>query len=202
MDAQLTADQGFAIAGRAIGPDHPPFVIAELSGNHNGDIDRALRLIEAAAQAGADAVKLQTYTPDTITLAHDGPGFVLEGGLWAGRTLYDLYGEAQTPWDWHEPLFAHARALGLIAFSSPFDDTAIDLLEATGRPRLQDRLFRSGRPAADRPRRPHRQAADRVDRHDHARRDRRCPGRRRAGPGRAAPLRQRLSRALSVTPTC
>jgi len=122
------------IAGRRIGPAHPPFVIAELSGNHNQSIDRARRLIDAAAKAGADAVKLQTYTPDTITLAHDGPGFRIEAGLWAGRTLHDLYSEAYTPYAWHADLFEHARALGLIIFSSPFDATAIDLLRGLDAP--------------------------------------------------------------------
>lgn len=117
------------IAGRDIGPDQPPFVIAELSGNHNGDIGRAKALIDAAAAAGADAVKLQTYTADTITIDHDGPGFRLQGGLWDGRTLYDLYSEAFTPFEWHAPLFAHAHECGLICFSSPFDETAIALLE-------------------------------------------------------------------------
>ena len=118
-----------AIAGRELGADHPPLVIAELSGNHNASIDRALRLIDAAADAGAEAIKLQTYSPDTITLDHDGPGFRIEGGLWHGRTLYDLYREAQTPFAWHEVLFAHARERGLIVFSSPFDETAVELLE-------------------------------------------------------------------------
>lgn len=125
---------GFSIAGRPIGPGHPPFVIAELSGNHNGSLDRALALLDAAAATGADAVKLQTYTPDTITLDHDGPGFVIEGGLWHGRRLHELYAEAHTPWDWHEALFARARELGVIMFSSPFDATAIDLLVSLGAP--------------------------------------------------------------------
>jgi N-acetylneuraminate synthase len=124
----------FAIAGRVIGPDQPPFVIAELSGNHNGDLTRALRLIDAAAEAGADAVKLQTYTADTITIASDAPAFRLSGGLWDGRTLHDLYAEAHTPYDWHAPLFAHARAQGLIVFSSPFDETAVDLLRSLDAP--------------------------------------------------------------------
>jgi len=119
----------FEIAGRPVGLDHPPFIVAELSGNHNGRIERALALIDAAKAAGADAIKLQTYTADTITIDHDGPEFRLTGGPWDGRTLYDLYGEASTPWAWHEALFAHARALDLAVFSSPFDDTAIDFLE-------------------------------------------------------------------------
>ncbi len=124
----------FAIAGRPVGLTHPPLVIAELSGNHNGSLDRALALIDAAADAGAEAVKLQTYTPDTITIDHDGPGFRVESGLWAGRTLHDLYAEAFTPYEWHAPMFEHARKRGLIAFSSPFDDTAVDLLEGLDAP--------------------------------------------------------------------
>ena len=131
----------FAIAGREIGAGRPPLVIAELSGNHNASLDRALRLIDAAADAGAEAVKLQTYTPDTITLDHDGPGFRIEGGLWDGRTLHDLYAEAQTPYAWHEALFAHARARGLIVFSSPFDETAIDLLEQLDAPAFKIASF-------------------------------------------------------------
>jgi len=123
-----------AIAGRPIGPEHPPYVICELSGNHNGSPERALALLDAAAATGCDAVKLQTYTPDTITLDHDGPQFRIEDGPWAGRTLYDLYGEAHTPWDWHEALFARARALGVTLFSTPFDETALELLERLGAP--------------------------------------------------------------------
>jgi pseudaminic acid synthase len=126
--------RGFAIAGRRIGHGHPPYVIAELSGNHNGRIERAFALIDMAHRAGADAVKLQTYTADTITIDHDGPGFVIEGGLWHGRRLYDLYREAHTPWEWHEALFAHARRLGIAIFSSPFDHTAIEFLEDLGAP--------------------------------------------------------------------
>ncbi len=122
------------IAGRKIGLAHEPFVICELSGNHNGSLERALVMLEAAAATGADAIKIQTYTPDTITLDHDGPDFRIEGGLWDGRTLYDLYGEAQTPYEWHAALFAKAKALGVILFSTPFDETAIDLLEGLDAP--------------------------------------------------------------------
>ncbi len=124
----------FTLGSRPIGPNHPPFIVAELSGNHMGRLDRALDLVRAAAAAGADAVKLQTYTADTITIDHDGPGFRIEGGLWHGRTLHDLYQEAHTPWDWHEALFAEGRRLGLVVFSSPFDETAIDLLERLDAP--------------------------------------------------------------------
>jgi pseudaminic acid synthase len=107
------------------------FIIAELSANHNGDLNRALKIIDAAKKAGADAVKLQTYTPDTITLDCDNEHFrINQGTVWDGRGLYELYREAMTPWEWHEELFAHARSLGLEIFSSPFDKSAVDFLEA------------------------------------------------------------------------
>jgi N-acetylneuraminate synthase len=123
-----------SIAGRPIGEGHPPFIIAEMSANHNGNFDAACRLIEHAKAAGADAVKLQTYRADTLTIRSSLPDFQITEGLWAGRTLYDLYEWAQTPWDWHRPLFAHAQKVGITIFSSPFDTTAVDLLEDLGAP--------------------------------------------------------------------
>jgi pseudaminic acid synthase len=117
------------IAGRRIAVDERPYVIAEMSANHNGNIETAFKIIEAAKQAGADAVKLQTYRPDTITLNCDSEDFRIHGGLWDGRTLYELYEEAHMPWEWHAPLFAHACKHGITIFSSPFDKTAVDLLE-------------------------------------------------------------------------
>jgi N-acetylneuraminate synthase len=119
------------IASRPIGPDHPPFIIAEMSGNHNQSLDRALAIVDAAAAAGAHGLKLQTYTPDTLTLNVDRDDFLITGrdNPWTGRRLYDLYGEAMTPWDWHAPVFERARALGMVPLSTPFDDTAVDLLE-------------------------------------------------------------------------
>lgn len=122
------------IAQRSIGTGFPPYVIAELSANHNGDIDRARSIIDSAKAAGADAVKIQTYRPDTITLDCDTEEFTVRGGLWDGRTLYDLYREAHMPWEWHAPLFEHARKRGITIFSSPFDTTAIDLLEDLNAP--------------------------------------------------------------------
>jgi N-acetylneuraminate synthase len=122
------------IAGRAIGPEHPPYVIAELSANHNGCLDTALRIIDVAKEAGAAAVKLQTYRPDTITLDSRDPDFLIHGGLWDGKSLYELYQWAYMPWDWHKPLFEHARRRDITIFSSPFDSTAVDLLEDLNAP--------------------------------------------------------------------
>ena len=120
------------ISGRAIGRGHSPFVIAEMSGNHNQSLERALEIVEAAAKTGAHALKIQTYTPDTMTLDLDEREFHISDpkSLWTGTSLYKLYGEACTPWEWHKPIFDKARDLGIIAFSTPFDDTAVDFLES------------------------------------------------------------------------
>ena len=120
------------IADRAIGSNQPPFIIAEMSGNHNQSLDRALEIVEVAAKSGAHALKIQTYTPDTMTLDLDEREFHISDpeSFWTGNSLYKLYGEAYTPWEWHKPIFDRARELGIIAFSTPFDDTAVDFLES------------------------------------------------------------------------
>jgi pseudaminic acid synthase len=123
-----------SIAGRKIGPQFPPYVIAEMSANHNGSILTAIRIIDEAKKAGADAVKIQTYRPDTITLKSNLPDFQIKDGLWEGRSLYELYEWAHTPWEWHATMFEHARKIGITLFSSPFDSTAVDFLEDLGAP--------------------------------------------------------------------
>lgn len=133
------------IADRTVGSDEAPFIIAELSGNHNQSLERALELIDAAAEAGAHAVKLQTYTPDTMTLDLNEGEFHISNpdSLWHGRSLYDLYGEAHTPWEWHEALFNRAKKHGIIAFSSPFDFTSVDFLESLNVPCYKIASFES-----------------------------------------------------------
>lgn len=124
--------QKINISGRGVGTGFPPFVIAEMSGNHNQSLERALEIVEAAAKTGAHALKIQTYTPDTMTLDLAEREFFIKDSksLWAGKSLYELYGEAYTPWEWHEAIFAKAKSLGMIAFSTPFDATSVDFLES------------------------------------------------------------------------
>ena len=130
----MTSTPSVCIGSHTISREQRPFVIAEMSGNHNGDLGRALQIVDAVAQTGAQALKIQTYTPDTITIDVDTPAFrITDGhGLWGGRNLYQLYQEAHTPWEWHRPIFDRAREHGLLPFSSPFDPTAIALLEDLG----------------------------------------------------------------------
>ena len=123
-----------AINNRKIGQKYPPYVIAEMSANHNGDINNAYKIIDMAKASGADAVKLQTYTPDTLTIDSKLPDFQLTEGLWGGQSLYELYEGAYMPWEWHKPLFDYAKKIGITIFSSPFDNTAVDLLEDLNTP--------------------------------------------------------------------
>ena len=121
----------FHIHDRPIGSGHPVYIIAEMSANHGHDQDQAMRLVDAAKYVGADAIKLQTYTPDTMTIDCALPPFQIgKGTIWEGKNLYELYKEAYTPWDWHEPIMAYAQSLGLDCFSTPFDSTSVDFLES------------------------------------------------------------------------
>lgn len=124
----------YVINGRRIGPNQPPYIIAELSANHNGSLDRALQTIDVAQRCGASAIKLQTYTADTMTIDCDRQEFVVKGGLWDGYRLYDLYKWAETPFEWHQAMFEHARNIGVTVFSTPFDESAVDLLERLNAP--------------------------------------------------------------------
>ncbi|MCG6503449.1 pseudaminic acid synthase [Kingella sp. SNUBH-2017] len=119
---------------RPIGSGHPPYIIAEMSANHNGSLQTAFRIIDEAKKAGADAVKIQSYTADTITLPCESEDFMIRGGLWDGQSLYQLYQKAHMPWEWHQPLFDYARAAGITLFSSPFDESAVELLESLDAP--------------------------------------------------------------------
>jgi N-acetylneuraminate synthase len=124
----------FSINGRKIGKDQPPYIIAELSANHNGSIERALETIKSAHDSGAHAIKIQTYTADTMTIDCDREEFMIRGGLWDGYKLYDLYKWAETPFEWHKEIFDYAHKLGITIFSTPFDETAVDLLESLNAP--------------------------------------------------------------------
>ncbi|MBX3156748.1 MAG: pseudaminic acid synthase [Deltaproteobacteria bacterium] len=127
--------------GRPIAADHPPFIIAELSANHLGSLERALAIVDAAADAGCDAMKLQTFTPDGMTLSSDVADFHIADGPWRGRSLHDLYGEAQTPYEWHPALFARGAARGMVVFSTPFDAIAVEQLDRLGAPAFKIASF-------------------------------------------------------------
>jgi pseudaminic acid synthase len=131
----------FFINAREISRDHSPYIIAEVSANHNGSILRAKETILAARNAGVDAVKIQTYTPDTMTIDVNKPDFLIDDGLWKGRSLYDLYREAYTPFEWHKELFDYARKIGVTLFSSPFDESAVDLLDSLNAPAFKVASF-------------------------------------------------------------
>ena len=130
----MTVMREIEIAGRKIGVGHPPYIVCELSANHNGSLERALKLIEEAAATGADAIKIQTYTPDAMTINCDDAQFMIKGGLWDGYKLYELYAQAFTPYEWHPAMFAKARDVGVTLFSTPFDEAGVDLLATLNAP--------------------------------------------------------------------
>jgi sialic acid synthase SpsE len=136
----MTASPSITIAGRQIGADHSPYVICELSGNHNGSLERCLTMVDAAAATGCDAIKIQTYTADTITLDVDRPEFKIHGGLWDGRTLYELYEEAHTPFEWHAAIFERARQRGVTILFQPVRRDGGRVARQPGRTGLQDRF--------------------------------------------------------------
>jgi pseudaminic acid synthase len=135
--------QEIKVGGKKIGLTCKPFIIAEMSGNHNHSLDKAMAIVKAAAESGADALKLQTYTPDSLTIDHKGGLFDItdRNSLWYGRNLYDLYSEAMTPYEWHKPLFEYAKELGILCFSTPFDEEGVDMLEELGAPALKIASF-------------------------------------------------------------
>ena len=168
-------NEAISIAGRSIGRSHQPFIIAEMSGNHNQSLDRALAIVEAAAKTGAHALKLQTYTADTMTLdLGEGEFFIDDpNSLWRGTSLHKLYQEAYTPWEWHAPIFERARSLGMIPFSTPFDATAVDFLERLGAPCYKIASFENTDLATHSQGCRDRQADDHFDRHGDGRQHRR-----------------------------
>ena len=138
---KFSFERTITIDGRVIGPNEPPYIVAELSANHNGSLDKAIESIKVAKECGADAVKLQTYNADTMTIQSDKDYFKIKGGLWDGYSLYKLYHEAQTPFEWHKPLFEYAKKIGITLFSTPFDETAVDLLESLDVPAFKIASF-------------------------------------------------------------
>ena len=171
---ETPATTSLTIGGIPVGPDAPPFIIAEMSGNHDGSLDKALEIVRMAAKSGAHAIKLQTYTADTITIDVDKPEFRLseDHELWGSRRLYELYEEAHTPWEWHRPIFDLARELGHPRLLEPVRPDGGRVPRGPRGPGLQDRVVRDRRPAAHPPGRPDRQAAHHLDGHGVRRRDR------------------------------
>ena len=166
----MTAPHAFQIGSHKIGLDAPPFIIAEMSGNHNQSLDRALMIVEAAAKTGAHALKLQTYTADTMTVdVQDGEFFIDDPkSLWKGTSLHNLYQKAYTPWEWHAPIMRRAQELGMLCFSTPFDDTAVDFLMKLDVPCFKVASFEKHR------RQPRAQSCCHGKAHDHFNRHGQC----------------------------